>query len=400
MGDLLRTGDWLDRRRVIGWSSVLLSLELLTFLFFVAGTHGWIVKLDKPATTDFVSFYAAGVLANGDHPALVYSQPDHYRAEQDVTAPGITYNFFFYPPVFLLVCSLLARLPYLAAYVVFQVVTILLYIFVIRQILRGAGWTWLVPVLACPSVLWTLGLGQNSFLTAAIFGAATLLLDRQPVLAGAAFGLLCYKPHFGLLLPIALAAGRRWTAFAAAGLAVAVLIGLSGLRFGWETWLAFLTTFAGSGAVFESGRIPFAGLVSVLAAARLAGLPIWLASIIQAGTTLAAACCVGLIWYRSHSAPVRFAALVAGTLLAVPVVLVYDLVLLTVAGCWLIRTGQQTGFLNWEKTALFAAFLVPIASRSIGLSLQIPIGPSAAMAVLALCLARANRERRAPARGI
>jgi alpha-1,2-mannosyltransferase len=394
MRDLLREGDWLNSKRVIGWSGILLTLEVLVFAFFVAGTHGRIVKLEKPTTTDFVSFYAAGILANADRPALVYSQPDHYAAEQDATEPGIDYNFFFYPPIFLLFCSVLARLPYLLAFVVFEAVSCLLYIFVIGRILRQPGWTWLVSLMAFPSVLWTLGLGQNSFLTAAIFGTATLLLDTRPLMAGAAFGLLCYKPHFGLLVPLALGAGRHWKAFATAGLSAAFLIGLSGLCFGWDTWRAFLVTFSDGGAVFAGGRIPFAGLISVFGAARLAGLSIEAAYIIQGTVTLGAAVSVGMIWYWGCSAPVRFASLAAGTLLAIPVVLFYDFVLLSVAGCWLIRAGLEGGFLNWEKTLLSGTFLVPILSRSVGLSLHVPIGPSAAVAVLVLCVAQARCERR------
>jgi len=44
------------------------------------------------------------------------------------------------------------------------------------------------------------------------------LLERRPVAAGLLFGLLCYKPHFGLLVPVALASGGYWRSFAAASL--------------------------------------------------------------------------------------------------------------------------------------------------------------------------------------
>jgi alpha-1,2-mannosyltransferase len=47
--------------------------------------------------------------------------------------------------------------------------------------------------LAFPAVFWTLGLGQNAFLTATLFGGFTLLLDRRPIAAGILLGLLCYK---------------------------------------------------------------------------------------------------------------------------------------------------------------------------------------------------------------
>lgn len=390
----MKTGDWISNSRMLGWTRVLLTLEIIAFLFLVAGTHGRIVKLEKPTTTDFVSFYAAGVLANSDKPNLVYSQPDHYAAEQAATEAGIDYIFFFYPPVFLLFCSMLARLPYLLAFIVFEALSCLLYIFVIRKILCERGWTWLIPLMAFPSVLWTFGLGQNSFLSAAVFGGATLLLDTQPLVAGAAFGLLCYKPHFGLLVPVALAAGRQWKAFATAGLSAALLIGLSGLFFGWDTWRAFLLAFADSNVVFAGGRIPFAGLISIFGAARLVGLPIGVAYSTQAIVTLGVALSVGMIWYQRCSPSVRFASLIAGTLLAIPVMLIYDSLLLTVAGCWLIRLGRKTGFLNWERTILSMIFVVPILSRSIALSFNVPIGPSAAIALLVLSLARGWRESR------
>jgi hypothetical protein len=73
-------------------------------------------------------------------------------------------------------------------------------------------------------------------LTAALFGAATLLIDGRPVPAGLLFGMLCYKPHLGLLIPVALAAGRRWRAFTAAVAAVLGLCAFSAVLFGVDTW--------------------------------------------------------------------------------------------------------------------------------------------------------------------
>ena len=95
--------------------ALLLVLELAGFAFFVAGTHGWIAPLERPVSTDFVSFYAAGRLASAGTPALVYDQAAHYAAEQAATEPGIAYNFFLYPPIYLLICARRwRRLPYLA----------------------------------------------------------------------------------------------------------------------------------------------------------------------------------------------------------------------------------------------------------------------------------------------
>ena len=153
-------------------------------MFFVAGTHGWIVPLDRPTTTDFASFYAAGTLADAGTPQLAYDHRAHWAAEEAATAPGIEYQFFNYPPVFLLVCAALAPMPYLVAFSVFIAGTLLLYLAVARRILDDNGVTALLALLAFPMLYWNAGLGQNAFLTAALFGAGTLLVDRRPVVAG------------------------------------------------------------------------------------------------------------------------------------------------------------------------------------------------------------------------
>ncbi len=176
----LRSGDWLGRARILAYARILFAIEAAVFLFLIAGTHGWIVKLDHPLTTDFASFYAAGSLADAGQPALAYDQAAHFAAEQHATEPGIAYQFFYYPPVFLLICAALARLPYLIAFAVFEGLSLALYLAVTRRILEEKLSAALVPMLAFPAVFWTMGLGQNALLTASLFGAGLLTVDRRP----------------------------------------------------------------------------------------------------------------------------------------------------------------------------------------------------------------------------
>src|SRR5437667_12669507 len=96
---------WLTRERVNLYCAILLAVEVAVFLFMAAGTHGLIVPLAKPTSTDFVSFYAAGSLANAGTPELAYDRAEHYSAEERATAVGIDYNFLFYPPPLLLHCA-------------------------------------------------------------------------------------------------------------------------------------------------------------------------------------------------------------------------------------------------------------------------------------------------------
>src|ERR1700730_5226658 len=241
-------GAALERDRVLTYCRVVLTVEIVVFLFLVAGTYGLIVPLAGPTSTDFVSFYAAGALADAGTPELAYDQAAHDTAEQRATESGIESRFSYSPPVFLLLCAALARLPYLAAFLVFEAATLALCLIVMREVLAERGWSAIIPVLAFPAAFWTIGLGQNSFLTAALFGAGTLWIDRRPILAGLCFGALCYKPHFALLVPVALLAGRHWRALAASLGSVAALCGLSLIAFGWETWQGFVAAAAESHA--------------------------------------------------------------------------------------------------------------------------------------------------------
>ncbi len=384
----LARADWLNRDRIIAWGGILLALEVLFLGFIVLWHHDVFGRIDPPASTDFVSFYAAGRLALAGTPALAYDQVAHAAAEVAATVPGSPYQYFFYPPVYLLLCVPLASLPYMVAFVLFQAVTLAMWLLVMRHILGIPGRAWAIPMLAFPAVFWTMGLGQNAFLTAALLGAVTLLLDKRPIGAGVLLGMLCYKPHLALLAPVALAAGGRWRPFAAAAATVAALVGLSVALFGADTWRAYLTALAGSQAVYESGRIELAGFVTPYGAARVLGAGASAAQLVQGAASLLTAIAVGWIWRRDPGPAERSAALAAGILLSVPLALVYDLMLLTVAIGWLVRAGRAGGFLPWEKWALFFCFLVPLVSRHVGAAADVPLGPFAPAALLAVCLVR------------
>jgi alpha-1,2-mannosyltransferase len=388
----VRRGDWLDRRRILAYGTILLALEIVTFVVMVLGTHGLIVPLTNPTTTDFVSFYAAGELANAGTPQLAYDQAVHYALEEQITEPGIGYQFFYYPPIYLLLCGLFARLPYLPSFVVFETVSLLLYLHVARRILREPGYAVFMPLLAFPAVFWTLGLGQNSFLTAALFGAATSIIDRRPILAGLLLGALCYKPHFGLLVPVALAAGGYWRSFAAAAVAAVGFAALSLGVFGWDTWQAFLAVATDSHATYENGRIELAGIVSPFAAIRLLGVSTALAYAAQAIASLAAALFVAHLWRQPIGFPVKAAALVAATLVAIPIILIYDLMLAMIAVAWLMRAARDTGFLPWEKAVFALVFAAALISRSIGLTFHLPLALFINVMLLAIIGMRAQHE--------
>ena len=77
---LARVGELLDRRRIAVYCAILLIGELAMAAFLVAGTYGLVAPLEEPTSTDFVSFYAAGSLANAGTPELAYNEAAHHAA--------------------------------------------------------------------------------------------------------------------------------------------------------------------------------------------------------------------------------------------------------------------------------------------------------------------------------
>jgi len=401
------SGDWsgspvdrplLGRQRVILLCGILLVVEIVFFIFFVAGTHGLIVPLKRPTSTDFISFYAAGKLANASTPALAYDQDAHYAAEQRATASGIDYFLFYYPPPFLLLCAALARLPYIPAFIGFEIATIGFYVLIVRRILDESGWEILVPILAFPPVLWTIGLGQNGFLTAGLFGAATLLVDRRPFAAGLLFGGLCCKPHFAMLVPVALIAGRHWRVLLGALISGGGLCLLSVIAFGWQTWHDFLIAAAASPGVYASGRIPFGGFVTPFGAALLLGAPPGAAAVVQAVAAAIAAIFVAIVWRRNLSLPIRAASLISATLVAVPLALFYDLVIAGVAAAWLLRGDGEHRLPEQATLVLAGLYVLCLNPRGIAADWHVPIGMLIVVALTMLTAAvAARRAMRDPA---
>jgi hypothetical protein len=390
--DSLRYANWLTRDRAVAWGTVLLIEELLFFVFLIMWNHGAFVSVGNGGSADFVSFYAAGKLALDGNPALAYDQAAHFLAQQQAAGTDGPYQYFFYPPVFLMLCALLARLPYFVAYIVFQVATLVPFVLVTRRILGERDWRLLAPLLAFPAVFWTMGLGQNSFLTAALFGGFTLLVDRRPIGAGVLLGMICYKPHFGLLAPIVLVASRRWRAFFAALATVAALVGLSGLVFGWETWRAYLSAFAGSHTVYGTGAITYAAFATPFGAARLLGFDAWIALAFQAFAALVMAVLTTIVWRRSSDVSLRSATLLAGTLVAVPLALVYDKLILLLAVCWLLRAARRHGFLPWDRLIICLTYPAALLAVPIASGWNFPLGPLTTVAILILCIRRVWQE--------
>jgi len=247
---------------------------------------------------------------------------------------------------------------------------------------------WLLFALAFPAVFVNLGHGQNGFLTAGLLGGGLMLLEERPLVAGVCFGLLAYKPQFGLLLPLALIAGRHWRAFASAGMTTAAASLVSYAVFGADTWRAFFSSLRLTRTyILEQGATGWEKIQSVFSAVRMLGGGIETAYAIHGVVAVLVALTVLWIWYRPLPISLKAAALATATTLITPYVLDYDLILLAIPIALLSADGLRTGFLSGEKVILLAAWLLPLLSRNIG-AFGVPIAPFVLLILFAAIMRR------------
>jgi hypothetical protein len=218
-----------------------------------------------------------------------------------------------------------------------------------------------------------------------------LQLPRRPVLAGILFGALTFKPHLGLLLPVALVAGGHWRAVVVAALTAILSAVASAVFFGTDVWADFLASTADTRSMLESGMNfgHYYKMQSIFAAARLLGSPMLVAYSLQALAALAAAAAVAWIWRRPTGDPdMKNAALMAATPLSTAFIFDYDLMLLAPAITWVARNGLTDTVLPYERTILVATFLTPFVSRVVGMHTHLLLAPMLIAALLAVIIRR------------
>ena len=407
--DRLRSGDWLTRERVTIVALAVLIASAAGFLYLVLTAHGGVDVQGRPIGTDFSDVYAAGSYVVQGRAEAPFDLAQQYAREQAIFGEATPFYGWHHPPYFLFVAGALAKLPYGLALTLWQAVTLGLYLLAIRAILASA-WLpseiasrpqadrlWLLLAFAFPAVLINVGHGQNGFLTAALFGGALAVLDRRPILAGILLGLLVYKPQFGLMIPIALAAGAYWRAIAAAAATVAIVTLLTTLAFGPHVWAAFLdSTHFTRTVALEQGDTGWYKIQSVFAWARMWGAPIPVAYALQGTIALTLGAALIWLWRGAAAFPLKAAALCLAAILATPYSFDYDMMVLAPAIAFLAADGSRRAFGPWEKTILAALWLVPLVARTVAEVSLIPLGVPAMLAAFLVILRRAELGRTLP----
>lgn len=390
---------WLTESRLTVYPRIFLAVFAVSVIAWVLASQDLVDPNGKPLGYDFVTFWAASHLTLGGEPASAFDLARIFEAERSAVAGVRTIYAWHYPPTFQLVTAPLALLPYIASYLVWTLATLVLCGTVIRGLAPGPH---TLPLfLAFSATFLNFAQGQTGFLTAALFGGSLLLLERRPVSAGILIGLLSLKPHVGVLIPLALVAGRRWIAFIAAAATVVAFAATSVLVLGPEVWVAFWQNLPILREILEQGGVPWAKMTSLFAALRLLGLGVWPAYMLQLLLALAVALIVARLWWRGVRMPLAAAALASAALLVTPYVFDYDLVLLAVPIALLARDGREHGWLPGDREILVAAWLAPLLSPVLAEVVGIQLGWLVVSAVLGVAARRAehaqrDRAKRAP----
>lgn len=376
---------------------ILVAVFVAVLVLWVVLSNGLLDFRNRPVGTDFISFYAASMLALEGVPAAAYDFARHHAAElAAVDAHALPYYSWHYPPIYFLVVWPLAALPYLAALAGWILVTAGAYAVVVGRTVPSGTATWLA--LACPGAFVVAIHGQNAFLVTALFGGALLAVERRPILAGILIGAISFKPQFGILLPLVLAAGGYWRVFAAAAMTVIALAALSAASFGIDSWLGFVHNAGLARELsLEQGLVGFAKMQSTFAAVRLLGGSVALAYVIHGVIALGAAVVAMWVWRRPVPFALRAAVVPPAALLATPFVLDYDLLLLAVSIAWLVRDGCARRFGDWEASLFLLVWLWPALARALGL-LGLPLTPLV-LAILLYVIVRRVRDSEAPSAG-
>jgi arabinofuranan 3-O-arabinosyltransferase len=329
-------------RRLPYYALGLLAFYVIHTVSLIGKPEGWLLDAaGRYWLNDFSGVWTAGDVTNRGFPEWAYDVAKLCREQTALRgAPSEGCYPWPYPPHVLPLAAALANLPLVVAMLVWLGLTASCFGAVARLI--TGSWQGVVLMLAGPATLNILYTGQNGFLSAALVGAALLLLPSRPVLAGVAFGMLAYKPHLGLLIPLALLAAGHWRTVVAAGLTVASVV-LASIAFqGLEVWHLFILQLGNVASLMQS-HFDTSKLRSIFGLLQTFGLPAGPALAVHTLLAIVVAGLVILAWRSRMASDLKAAVLAAAIPMASPYVFAYDLAILCIAQAFFVRHALARG---------------------------------------------------------
>jgi len=351
-------------------------MTMLATVALLAGLYGWAEVLsttDHPGSiglnyncfgTDWMVFYAAGQRAEAGATTGLYDGvafTAQLNAQfHELLRQSLEFRPFLYPPHLLLLLMPFGLLGFHASYILFLVASFAALCGALslwikdRRVLLSAIAVVAVSLVASSMVV----LGQNGFLTTALLVGGFGWRRQRPILAGILFGVLTMKPQLGLMVPVAMIAGRDWRVLGSAAVTALLLIGISVMLFGIEPWQDWIGIGLHPSAEFADRvyRTNIQWGEGIFATVRSLGVPVDGARLAQIIVTLGAAVTVCWACRRPIRPDLQLAILLVATPLAAPHVAVYDLMGILIAAGVLLLNDQEP-----RPHHLYCAFIIWLA---------------------------------------
>jgi len=335
--------------------------------------------------SDFNYFWLVSDLLPDKAPHLAYDPEAYTREASTRFGEHKTLTAWPYPPHSWLLLWPLALIPLEPSFIVWEILGVCLLGFAV-YITFGGSPSAILFVLASPVVAINLRFGQIGSLTSALLIAGLGLIERRPYLSGLFFGLLTIKPTLGVLIPIALIAGRHWRVFGSAVITTLCLVIGSIMIFGIKPWIIYLTV--GISHVLDmqltkSGTVA-SHIPTVTEAVQAIGFELDVALTAQLAIAVGCMILVARVWHVSSSLRLCSALLMSCVILVPPYALSYDLPITVVSALILIQeVGRDKGLIG-EHSVVLLVWLLPALMAILGS----PIAP-----IVLLLLATALTRR-------
>ncbi|MDP2859749.1 MAG: glycosyltransferase family 87 protein [Bacillota bacterium] len=304
------------------WVCLIVLVSLVTFgvgCVLIPATDGM----------DFRVFYIAGLTRE-----RLYDEAYVTTVRQQLWGES-GYLPYLNPPFYALLMAPFAQLRFdtaLSAWRVVGLLAALASFFLMGRMTHADRWPayWLVAILSISSI-WTMALGQNSYLLLFIVASGVYLLDKhQDTAGGMALSFLLIKPHVAVLVPVALAAMRKWQAVKGWVLGALGLYVLSAVVSGFAWPLEYMRLITAPECFGMLVSEPMRSLTGLLI--RLAGSNINPMVLGIAMTGLATLVILGASRFQIRDERLRLhsmtALAIALSTIPTPYMLVYDLLLL------------------------------------------------------------------------
>ena len=390
----MRKGIKLEYRLVV-LSICVFCVFVFFFTFRLAKDNTGKSSENSPFGVDFAVYYTAGQMVRSGETDDLYHASIHRASMERIMGREMPPNLpWMYPPTFLLMVTPFSFLPYTTALVVWLSITLALALFALFRLVPKQKSLALLAV-GFPGVLMNLRWGQNGFLNTALLGFGLYFLEINPILAGLMFGLLTYKPQIALFafLILFLSKKRRvlvWAIIFTLGFAI-----LSGVLFGFDTWVQFVQSFSNSTSGFlDENWLSNAGVQpSMFINMRLAGINDTVNYIILTVIGLLVTGATGWVWHRTDRISLKAVTMCTGTFLIIPYFLQYDLMILSIPLVLFSYDLIEYGSRPIDFLLLLVLWATPVLDGVFVIWMNVHICPFILMALMIDVVARVKLQR-------